>query len=340
MAVSFGIRSTDVVLGDPAPVLACAADYVQDVDRIRDLGFETFHRAPDGVGVTDLAVRAGRAALAKADVPADEVDLVVFAMADVPEYLYWDASASVQSRLGAVRAESVLVNQACSGGVAAFDTAAGKFATHAEYRVALLIVANRVPDAYWNRMDSATAVVSDGAAAAVLVRGHHEHRWLATDVVTDGRYGDAARLEIGGAKQPFVAGGPAPAPMGNPVELMKRFLGPDLRSMIKFVRYNRTRNREVLERACKRAGVRPEDVDLVLHMNADARTLEDHRVHCGLTRARTNAGIAREHGHFGAADQLIALGLLRAAGTVRPGELVALTSTGNGMHWACTLLRA
>jgi 3-oxoacyl-[acyl-carrier-protein] synthase-3 len=340
MTGTFGIRSTDVVLGEPAPVLASAPEYVEDVDRIRDLGFETFHRAPDGVGVTDLAVRAGTAALVQADVPAEEVDLVVFALADVPEYLYWDPSASVQHRLGAARAESVLVNQACSSGVAAFDVAAGKFATHADYRVALLIVANRIPDAYWNRMDSATAVVSDGAAAAVLVRGHHEHRWLATDVLTDGRYGDAARLEIGGARQPFVAGGPAPAPMGNPADLMKRFLGPDLRSTIRFVRYNRTRNREVLERACKRAGVRPEDVDLVLHMNADARTLEDYRLYCGLTRARTNADLAREHGHFGAADQLIALSLLRESGGVHAGELVALTSTGNGMHWACTLLRA
>ncbi|GLZ01174.1 3-oxoacyl-[acyl-carrier-protein] synthase III C-terminal domain-containing protein [Actinoplanes sp. NBRC 103695] len=340
MTGTFGIRSTSVVLGEPAPVLACAPEYVEDVGRIRDLGFETFYRAPDGVGVTDLAVRAGTAALAKADVPADEVDLVVFAMADVPEYLYWDAAASVQSRLGAVRAEAVLVNQACSSGVAAFDTVAGKFATHSEYRVALLIVANRIPDAYWNRMDSATAVVSDGAAAAVLVRGHHEQRWLATDVLTDGRYSDVLRMEIGGARQPFVAGGPAPTPMGNPADLMKRFLGSNLRSTIKFVRYNRTRNREVLERACKRAGVRPEDIDLVLHMNADARTLKDYRVHCGLTRARTNTDLAREHGHFGAADQLIALGLLRASDGVRTGELVALTSTGNGMHWACTLLRA
>jgi 3-oxoacyl-[acyl-carrier-protein] synthase-3 len=336
---SFGIVAVEVVLGEPLSVAAAAPAYLADPGKIGDLGFRTFHRAPDDVGVTDLAAQAGCRALAAAGLPADEVDLVVLAMADVPEYLYWDAAAATQAKLGAHRAEAFLVNQACSSGVAAFDVVAGKFATHPEYRTALLVAANRVPEAYWNRMDSSTAITSDGAAAAVLVRGHGSGRWLATEVVSDGRYVDSAYLAVGGAARPFTPDGPAPGRMGHPVELMQQFLGNDLRAMIRFVRHNRDRNREVLDRACKRAGVRLDELDHILHMNAGTKAMADYAAQCGIPVERTNAAIALEHGHFGSADQLLSFAKLHADGRFRTGDLVALTSTGNGMHWACTLIR-
>ncbi len=277
--------------------------------------------------------------MAAAGVAPDQVDLVVLAMADVPEYLYWDAAAATQAKIGALSAEAVLVNQACSSGVAAFDVVAGKFSTHPDYRVALLVAANRVPEAYWNRMDSSTAITSDGAAAAVLVRGHGARRWLATEVITDGRYVDSARLDVGGAAQPFALDGPGPGRMGHPVDLMKAFLGNDLRATIRFVRYNRERNNEVLQRACTSAGVRLDEIGHILHMNGGVKAMADYAAHCGIPLDRTNAELALDHGHFGSADQLLAFAMMHAEGRFRAGDLVALTSTGNGMHWACTLLR-
>ncbi|MFB8033712.1 3-oxoacyl-[acyl-carrier-protein] synthase III C-terminal domain-containing protein [Streptomyces sp. NPDC056004] len=337
--MTYGIAAVDWALGDPIPVAEAAPSYTEQLRRVAGWGYRTFHRATDDTGLTDLATEAGRRALDRAGITAADIDLVVLAMADIPEYLYWDAAASTQARLGAFSAEACLVNQACSSGVVAFDFVAGKFATHPEYRKALLISAHKVCEPYWNRMESGTAVASDGAAAAVLVRGHTECSWLATEIISDGRYADAGRLPVGGEACPFTADAPKPAPVGPPDRAMKELLGGDPRALVKFVRQDRHNNRTVLERACRRAGIPYPSVRRVLYMNGTLKGLEAYAQELGIPREDTNAPLAADYGHFGCVDQLLSLGLLLESGELASGEPLALTSTGSGMHWACTLLR-
>ncbi|MFD5082172.1 3-oxoacyl-ACP synthase III family protein [Kitasatospora sp. NPDC058201] len=337
--MTYGISAVDYALGEPCDVAEQAPRYTRDLKRVEDWGYRRFHRAPDGVGLTDLAAQAGRRALDRAGIAADEVDLVVLAMADIPEYLYWDPAAATQAKLGTRRAEALLVNQACSSGVSGFDAAAGKFATHPGYRTALLITVNRVCEAYWNRMESSTAITSDGAVAAVLRRDEERCRWLATEIITDGTFADVAYLPGGGAARPVTAESPDPGAVGNPVTLMEEFLGHDLRAKIRFMRRTRTNGLAVLEAACRRVPVPVGEVRHVLHMNGTADGLAEAARDYGVPLENTNAAIALDHGHFGCADQLLALGKKLEAGELPRGGIVALTSTGNGMHWACTLLR-
>jgi 3-oxoacyl-[acyl-carrier-protein] synthase III len=337
--MTFGIVAIGECLGEKRGVAEEAAAYLEDPDRAEGWGYRRFHRAPDSVGLTDLGAEAGRRALCRAGVRPDDVDVMVFAMADIPEYLYWDPAAASAFKVGVRHAEAVLINQACSAGVASFDIVAGKFATHPGYRVALLVTANRVCEAYWNRMDSSTAIMSDGAAAAVLVRGHPSCVWLSTEVISDGRYADFSRLASGGAARPFRAGDSAPEPIGNPVDLMNEFLGHDLRAVVGFVRMSRERSLEVVERACKRADIKLDTIRYFFHVNGNARALADYAALFRVPKSRTNAEVAAEHGHFGCADQLLAFGRALTQRQCRPGDVVALTSIGNGMHWACTLIR-
>jgi 3-oxoacyl-[acyl-carrier-protein] synthase III len=337
--LSYGVVATGRAVGALESVDDAAPRYTRDLQKIRSWGYRTFHRADDGTGLTDLAEQAGRTALASADLSPSDVDVLVLATAEVPEYLYWDPSAACQGRLGAHRAEAVLATQACSAGVAAFDLVAGKFATHPEYQVALLLTAHRVCETYRNRMESDTSVSSDGAAAAVLVRGHAGCRWLATEVITDGRYAHLARLPGGGAAQPFSARHPDPGMLVNPFDRLEEYFGTDLRAMLDFSTSVGTNGRAVIERACARAGVTPQEIRYGLHLNENAGALSKYAARLGLPVEATNAAVAAEHGHFGCADQVFALSLLLEQGVAQPGDLVALTSTGNGMHWACTLLR-
>jgi 3-oxoacyl-[acyl-carrier-protein] synthase-3 len=173
--LSFGIVALGESLGAPVEVTdGVLASYLDGADSrrsVRARGYRGFHRAADDEQLTDLAVRAAREALARASVAAADLDLVVVAIPDVAEYLCWDAAAAVQGRLGATRAEAVLINHACGGGVMAFDTVGGRLATHPRYEHALVVASNRVCEAYQNRMDSTSTVLSDGAAAAVVRRG-------------------------------------------------------------------------------------------------------------------------------------------------------------------------
>ncbi|MEV0428680.1 3-oxoacyl-[acyl-carrier-protein] synthase III C-terminal domain-containing protein [Micromonospora sp. NPDC050495] len=336
--VALGVAALAHVLGEPVDVAVAAPRYTTDLDRVRSWEYRTFHRAADGIGVTDLAVVAGGTALDRAGVAAADLDLVVLAVPDLVEHLYWDAAAHTQARLGAHDAEAVLLNQACGGGVAGFDTVAGRFATHPGYRTALLIGANRVCEPYWNRMEINTSVFSDGAAAAVLVRDHDRCRWLATETISDGRYAGFMRMPVGGAAAPFTPDAGTPR-VGDPAERLNEFFAGDVRRMFRFVAAIRDRNRRVVAAACARAGVTPADIRRFVHFHDNARQFAELAKDLGVELDRTNVDLALDHGHVGCADQLIGLEHHLAHGDLTAGDLVALTSTGSGMHWVCTLLR-
>jgi 3-oxoacyl-[acyl-carrier-protein] synthase-3 len=335
--VSFGICGFGHELGAPVDVAQAAPGYTADVDRVAGWEYRRFRRAPADIGLTDLAVRAGERALSAAGVDARELDLVVLATSDIAEYLYWDAAAATQARLGARRAEAMLVNQACGGGVASFDVVAGKLATHPDYETALIVGANRVCEPYWNRMEINTSIYSDGAAAAVVRRGETSCRWLATEIISDGTYADFMRMEVGATAQPFSDGGQA-AGVRSPFDRLDEFFAGDVRRMFGFVSTIRARNREVVEAACARAGVRLEDVRRVIHFNDNAKQLTELAKDLGIPVDRTNVELSREHAHLGCADQIFGLQQHLASGELVPGDIVALTSTASGMHWLCTIL--
>jgi len=301
-------------------------------------GYRSYHCAAPEVGITDLAVAAGEDAMKNAQVDPGDVDFLVLAIADLPEYLYWDAAASVQARLCAHRAETMLVSQGCGGGVLAFDVVAGKFATHPDYGTALLIAANRVCEQYWDRWESTTSVNSDGAAAAVAVRGHGSCRWLVTEAISDGRYADFLRMETGGARQPFRSGEGADPRVPRLIDRIDSFFAGDARAALGFASLSSRRNGEVFRKACARAGISPSSVARVLYLHDNANAFADLADELGIPLSRTNRELAAEHGHFGSADQLFDLGRLVDDGELCHGDVVALMSQSSGMHWTCTLL--
>jgi 3-oxoacyl-[acyl-carrier-protein] synthase-3 len=264
---------------------------------------------------------------------------VVLAVTDITEYLYWDAAASLAYRLGATKAEAVLLTQACAAGVLSLDTVAGKLATHPAYSTALVVAANRCCEAYWNRLDTQPLVFSDGAAAAVAVRGHRRLRWLVSEARTEGRYVDFYRLDVGGSAMPF--GSAASAGAGLRVrdswEVMEyfdhgagqlRWFAEQLDEQVKLT----------VERACGRVGIELGELSKVILVNDNAAVMTSLAERLGVPLARTNLELALEHGHLGAADQLFCLSQYHGRGELLPGDRVALVARGRGMHWACTLL--
>ncbi|HWM05016.1 MAG TPA: 3-oxoacyl-[acyl-carrier-protein] synthase III C-terminal domain-containing protein [Actinophytocola sp.] len=337
--MSFGLVSFGDALGDPVPVADVVAEYTDDVNRVLGYGYERVHRCPPEVGLTDLAVRAGAKALEAAGTKPTEVDLVVLAVTDLVEYLYWDAAADLAHRLGATRAEAVLLTQACTTGVVSLDTVAGRFATHPDYRTALVVAANRTCEAYWNRMDVQPLVFSDGAVGVVARRDHPEVRWLASEVRTDGRYARFHRLDAGGAAAPFdgSATGDEPPRVRDVWDVME-FFDYDAEVFQDFARELDEQAVRVTERACRRAGLTVPDLARLILVNDNAAAMTSLAKAFGVALSRTNRELAARYGHLGAADQLFCLAKLLAAGELSAGDRVALVSAGRGMHWACAVL--
>lgn len=336
--MSFGLVAFGDALGDPVPVADVVAEYTDDVDRVLGHGYEQLHRCPPEVGLTDLAQRAGEEALAAAGTAAADVDLVVLAVTDLTEYLYWDAAADLAHRLGAVDAEAVLLTQACTTGVVALDTVAGKFATHPGYRTALVVAANRTVEAYWNRMDVQPMVFSDGAVGVVARRDHPSTRWLTTEVHTDGRYARFHRLDVGGAAVPFDGTAGEPPRVRDVWDVMEYF-DYDPEVFEDYARHLDEQTVRVTEKACARVGLTVPDLARLVLVSDNARAMTTLTRAFGVEPDRTNRVLAARHGHLGAADHLFCLGRHLAAGELSPGDRVALVSMGRGTHWACSILQ-
>lgn len=339
--MTFGLVSFGDALGDPVPVADIIGDYTEDTERILSYGFRNMLRCAPEIGLTDLAVMAGREALAGTDIRAADLDLVVLAITDIAEYHYWDAAASVAHRLGASRAEAVLLTQACTTGVLSLDAVAGKFATHPRYQTALVLAANRTCEPYWNRLNTLPLVFSDGAAAAVAVRDHTRLRWQATEVLTDGRFADLFRQDAGGTAIPFGGDDVKPEMLRTQdVWGVMEFFGYDADKFGEFVTIQDERTRQVVAAACASAGTEPSSLAKLILLNDNRQTLSAMADLLGVPVERTNLALASEYGHLGAADQLFCLGRYHAAGELAAGDRVAITSHGRGMHWACTVLQA
>ncbi|MER6501071.1 3-oxoacyl-[acyl-carrier-protein] synthase III C-terminal domain-containing protein [Streptomyces sp. NPDC001455] len=333
--MAYGLTAFGTALGEETAVKDVVADYTEDVERVLGYGYDYIHRAEPGTSVTDLAVEAGRRALA--GVNPREVDLLVLALTDLADHLYWDAAARVQWELGLSRAEAVLVDQGCVGGVTAFDTVAGRFATHPGYGTALVVGANRTVEVYWNRLDTHSLLFSDGAAAALAVRDAPTLRWRTSYAETDGRYADFFRMDVGGARQPFVPGAETPS-VRDFWDVVEHFQH-DAERLAAYAEEIDDRTARAVHRACRQAGCAEEDLAWLLLLNDNARVLAAQAELIGVPLERTNTRLARRHGHFGAADHLFSLARTYKAGELSPGDLVALATNGRGMHWACAILQ-
>lgn len=338
-AIELGITNFGTAYGETQDVARTAGNYVPDPDRVLQWGYHSYHRAADGVTATDLAAQSARTALDDAGLTAADVDLIVLATSELPEYLHWDSSAALARELKVVQSQTLLLTEGCASGVTGLGTVAGLMAIQPELSTVLFTAVNRVSEFHRNRMKVNNAVHSDGAASVIMRRGHRRLRWLATEQFTDPDLCDWFRTDYGGAAEPLPPQGwsSLTAPVGH--ERVQAHFRKDPARLRAFGALAIDRSVQVIEGACARAGVPMSDLAHFIYIN-DPDGIADIAPRLGLPLERTNTAVAAEHGHMGAADQLSCLAEQIEQGTIKPGDLVALSGISIGMRWYCTLIQA
>lgn len=160
--------------------------------------------AADTEATSDLAVQAGRQALARAGLDPADLDQVLVATS-TPDHLGFPSTASlVQHGLGAVKAGAMDVTAACTGFVYALETARA-FVAAGTARTVLVLgaeVFSRIVD--WT--DRNTCILFGDAAAAVLVGAEgpagSEAYFAPSLLRSDGSGGPALVRPAGGTRQP------------------------------------------------------------------------------------------------------------------------------------------
>jgi 3-oxoacyl-[acyl-carrier-protein] synthase-3 len=337
--VDMGIAGFGLAFGRDESVADTAPRYVPDPDRVLKWGCHTYHRASDDVHATDLAAAAAEEAMAQVSVTPDQIDLVVLAMSEMPEYTHYDSAAALARKLKIERTQTLLLNEGCGSGITGLYYVASSMVMQPEIQTALFVAVNRVGEFHRNRMNVNNSVHSDGAVATLVRRGHSSYKWLATEQFTDPEYCDLLRTDFGGTRFPTPPDGRFGVDTPSGYEKIHEHFDRDPRRLRKFLTQRNERIHEMIDRGCERAGITRADVDHVIYVNDSAQAIAAIADPLGVPPERTNTAISPAHGHMGAADQLVSLALKARGGELKPGEIVALCGMSTGMHWCATLIQ-
>jgi 3-oxoacyl-[acyl-carrier-protein] synthase-3 len=279
--------------------------------------------APDETTAT-MAVEAARRALDDANLEPADVDEIVVAT-DTPEVYIPDTAAFVQHLLGAREVPAYdLAGSGCAGFLQALDVARSRVLT-GQRRV--LVIGVELLSRLMDWSDRSTAVLfGDAAGAAVVGDTGGGSEILAAVAGTDGSRWDILTLEAGGTRMPFHS------PEGRRAHDSIVMNGREV------FREAVARMSEAAYAVLEKAGRKLADVALVVPHQANLRIIQAVGKALGVAAERVFVNV-QEYGNTGSASVPLALTGARAAGRIRPGDLVLMTSFGAGFHWAAVLMR-
>lgn len=288
---------------------------------VKRTGIRERRVAAEGEFTSDLAVEAARAALSKADMAVDDIDIIVCATS-TPDETFPATATRVQAKLGMTGGAAFDVQAVCSGfiyGLAVADN----FIRVGQARTALVIGAetfSRILD--WH--DRSTCVLfGDGAGAVVLQGaegngGPKQRGILSTHIYSDGRHHDAL----------YVDGGPSTTGTVGHLRMDGR----------EVFRHAVVRMAEAIDTALQANGLTPGDIDWLVPHQANRRIIDAMAKRLNLPDDRVVVTVDR-HANTSAASIPLALCQAVEDERIRSGDLILMEAMGGGFTWGSALLR-
>mgnify|MGYP006273766185 CR=1 FL=1 len=284
-------------------------------------GIRRRHIAADGEATSDLALAAGRAALANAGIGAEDLDAIIVATA-TPDQTFPATATRVQHAIGMTGGFAFDVQAVCAGFVFALATANGLILSGQARRV--MVVGAETFSRILDWEDRATCVLfGDGAGALILEAGDGEgtpadRGLLATCLHSDGTYNRILH----------VSGGPSTTGQAGVLRMEGR----------EVFRHAVVKLAEVADEVMEKAGVAASEIDWIVPHQANLRIIESTARKAGISMDRVVVTV-QDHGNTSAASIPLALSVAVGDGRIRPGDLMLMEGIGGGLAWGAALLR-
>ncbi len=288
---------------------------------VQRTGIRQRYVAADGETTCSLGAGAGRAAIDKAGLTPDDIDLIIVATS-TPDNTFPAAAVDIQSRLGIRHGAAFDVQAVCTGFVYAVTTADAYLRTGLARR-ALVIGAetfSRILD--WE--DRTTCVLfGDGAGAIVLEAvdapgGLNDRGVLASKLRSDGVYKDKL----------YVDGGPSSTQTVGHLRMQGREVYKHAVGMIT----------DVIEAVFEATGITAEDIDWFVPHQANKRIIDASAKKLGIDPDKVVITVDR-YGNTSAASIPLALVDALEDGRIRQNDVVLLEAMGGGFTWGAVMIR-
>jgi 3-oxoacyl-[acyl-carrier-protein] synthase-3 len=281
-------------------------------------GIEHRHIAADDQATSDLAVEAGRVAIADAGLEPGDIDLVVVGTT-TPDLIFPNVGCLVQERLGIPASPAFSLEAACSGFIYAL-TVADQFLRGNLARRALVIGAetmSRIID--WT--DRETCVLFGDGAGAVVLEQAEEPGIIYSKLGADGRYRDLLYASSGVSARPRETNDSLLKMKGNEV----------FRVAVKTLE-------TIVDQVVAANGLVKGQIDWLIPHQANIRIIQATAKRLQLPMERVVLTV-KEHGNTSAATVPMALDSAIRDGRVKRGDLLLLEAFGGGFTWGASLIR-
>ncbi len=274
---------------------------------------------------SDMATRAGAAAMRAAGVNPHDIDAVVVATmsGDLP---FPATACIVQEKLGLPRGTAFDVQAACTGFVYGLELA-NALVQAGGHRHVLLIGAEKLSSIIDWKDRSTCVLFGDAAGAVVVGRSPTSHGGLlGVKTGADGSDVDLLYQPAGGSRHPATA---------DTVAHRQHFLRMNGREVFKHAVLVMEKS---VSELLQENGLTPQEVDCIIPHQANRRIIDTlaERLEVSLDRFFINLD---RYGNTSAASIPLALDEAVRAGRVRPGQTVACVAFGAGLTWGSALMR-
>ena len=282
-------------------------------------GIKTRFYAPDDWATSDLAVAAGRAALANAGIKPEQLDMILLGT-DSPDYTTPATSVVVQHKLAAVNAGTFDIGCACASFPTGLVQAAGMIATNPYMKYILVIGAYMMHKLSDWQNDPVSFYYGDGAGAVVLT-ADSKPGFVSSAFFADGSYHKNWGIYAGGTFEP------ATVENVQAGRTQVRFITP----------FPATVNNEGWPRRMRElaahGGFDLQDVDMAIFTQVRLNSIELVMAELGLPMTRTH-WIMDRWGYTGSACLAMCFDEARELGKVKSGDLVTFVGSGVGYNQA------
>jgi 3-oxoacyl-[acyl-carrier-protein] synthase-3 len=286
-------------------------------------GIRSRHIAADDVAASDLAVEAARAALEKANMPADQIDFIVLSTS-TPDYPGLPSTASiVQDRIGATNAGAMDVVAACTG--FAYGVSTARAYVESGMAETVLVLGAEVYSKILNWDDRSTCVLFGDGAGATIVQASSEPGIV--DAVLHSRGSGAKKLlrPAGGSREAYEPG-------VTPIERTKLYM--DGRRVYMFAVQAII---DIIEELLERNHLTIDKIDHIVPHQANERIIDAACKRAGYDRDLFFVNIA-EYANTSAASIPIALAEMQERELIKKGDRIITLGFGAGLAYGGNLI--
>ncbi|HSH00560.1 MAG TPA: beta-ketoacyl-ACP synthase III [candidate division Zixibacteria bacterium] len=284
--------------------------------------------APKEMTSVDMSVEACTAAMEMAGWSPEDVEMTLVGTI-TPDYRLPSNACVIQERLGLVNSGTMDLAAACAGFIHALATAAAFIETRQIKRA--LVVGVEKLTSITNYNDRGTCILFGDAAGATAVEATTEKRGvLSSFMKSDGRLAKLLWIPVGGVARPW-----AEASKNGGMSAGEDCLYMNGSEVFKHaVRQMGDAALQVIERA----GIHPDDVNLVVPHQANIRIIDALAKRLKLPEDRVFVNIEK-YGNTSSASVPLALDEAVRSGRIQADDYVLMLAFGGGLTWGATLIR-